>query len=520
MKYFRNFVFMLLLLIICWFNVSFGDVSLPSIFSDNMVLQRDIETKIWGWADPGEKVIVNINRHSKSTKTDNNGSWAVKLEPMEAGGSFELLIEGKNLIKLTNIMIGDVWICSGQSNMEMRVRHVNDSDNEVADALHSNLRLFQITNDLSPVPRDDCEGRWEVCRPSTIGDFAAAGYFFGRKIMRELDVPIGLINSSWGGTTVEAWMSLDAQQHCDEFRNILDQWKPVLEKKPQEILTFYRKMAEWEEDVHYVLYANKPILPIYATPPESPMKLSICPNLPAWVHNAMIAPLVPFAIKGVIWYQGESNIGMAYQYRKLFPALIENWRRLWNQGNFPFLFVQLANYGEPDPQPRESAWAELREAQLMTLSLTNTAMAVAVDIGEADDVHPGNKQDVGFRLALGALKIAYGKNIVHSGPVYDSMAVKNERVYVHFSNTGSGLVSKADKSLKGFAVAGKDRKFYRAEAVIIDNEVVVWNDDVPDPVAVRYGWANNPDCNLYNREDLPASPFRTDNWPGVTALKK
>jgi len=515
MKYFRIFVVVQLLLIICGYNISFAEVSVPSIFSDNMVLQRDIKTTIWGWADPGEEIKVTINSQSRSTKTDSNGSWTVKLEPIEAGGPFELRIEGENRIKLTNILVGDVWICSGQSNMEMRVRHVNDSDNEVADALHSNLRLFQITNDLSPESRNDCEGRWEECRPSTIGDFSAVGYFFGRKIMRELDVPVGLINSSWGGTTVEAWMSPDAQQHCDEFRNILDHWKPVLENKSQEIVNYYRKMAQWEEDVHYVLYVKKPILQttLYGTPPESPVNLSICPQMPTWVHNAMIAPLVPFAIKGVIWYQGESNAGRAYQYRELFPALIENWRRLWNQGNFPFLFVQLANFGEPDPHPRESAWAELREAQLMTLSLTNTAMAVAVDVGEADDVHPRNKQDVGFRLALGALKITYGKNIVHSGPIYDSMVVRNKRVYIHFSDTGSGLVSKDDKPLRGFAVAGKDRKFYWAEAMITDNEVVVWNNNVKDPVAVRYGWANNPDCNLYNREGLPASPFRTDNRP-------
>ena len=510
----------LMLISLCRFTGSYADVRLPSVIGKNMVLQRNMPVSLWGWADPGEKVTVTIEEQHLSTKADNNGTWKVTVRPMQAGGPHEIYIAGKNSITITNILFGDVWICSGQSNMEMRVRHVIDSDNEVADALHRNIRLFQITNDLSPEPRDDCEGRWEVCRPSTIGDFTAAGYFFGRRIMRELDVPIGLINASWGGTTVEAWMSIEAQNHCAEFRNILDHWKPVLEKKPPEVLAFYRNMAEWEEDVHYVEYVGKPRLPIYGTPPESPVKLSIVPQLPVWVYNAMVAPLVPFGIKGVIWYQGESNAGRAYQYRKLFPALIGNWRRLWDQGDFPFLFVQIANFGKPDPVPRESAWAELREAQLMTLSLPNTAMAVAIDIGEADDVHPRNKQDVGNRLALGALKIVYGKNIVHSGPIYDAMTVKDEQVHIRFSSIGSGLTARAGESLRGFAVAGEDRKFVRAQSMIIDDEVVVWHDDVPYPAAVRYGWANNPDCNLYNREGLPASPFRTDDWPGVTAGKK
>ncbi|MBN1293391.1 MAG: hypothetical protein JXB48_16240 [Candidatus Latescibacteria bacterium] len=338
--------------------------------------------------------------------------------------------------------------------------------------------------------------------------------------MQEMDIPIGLINTSWGGTTVEAWMNSDAQQYCDEFSDILDLWKPVLETKSPDIIEFYRKMAEWEEDVHYVLYVKKPMLPFYGTPPESPVKLSIVPQLPLWVHNAMVAPLVNYSIKGVIWYQGESNAGRAYQYRALFPALIKNWRQLWHQGDFPFIFVQLANFGKPADQPGDDAWAELREAQLMTLSAPNTAMAVAIDVGEADDIHPRNKQDVGDRLALGALKIAYGKDIVYSGPVYKSMDINNGRVHISFTNTGSGLSVGDGKTLKSFAIAGKDRKFMWAQAIIDGNEVIVWNDNVINPVAVRYGWAQNPGCNLYNREGLPASPFRTDNWPGITVTDK
>jgi len=503
-----------------WSNGASADIRLPSVIGKNMVIQRNMPVSLWGWADPGEKVAVTIETQHQSAQAGSDGTWHVTLSPMPAGGPYEFTITGANSITFSNIMVGDVWICSGQSNMEMRVRHVTNSDNEVADALHQNLRLFQITNDLSPEPRTDCEGRWEVCRPSTVGDFSAAGYFFGRKIMSEVDVPVGLINASWGGTTIEAWMSDDTRLHCKEFQNLLDHWKPALEQKTQEILSFYRKMAEWEEDVHYVLYAGKPMLPFYGTPPESPVKLSVVPQLPVWVHNAMIAPLVPYAIKGVIWYQGESNAGRAYQYRTLFPGLIEDWRRLWNQGDFPFLFVQLANFGEPDPLPVESDWAELREAQCMALSLPNTAMAVAIDIGEADDIHPRNKQDVGLRLALGALKTVYGRDIVHSGPVFESMAIKDGQVHIRFSCTGSGFVPKEGGSLKGFTVAGEDRKFVRAQAMINDDEVVVWNDDVPAPAAVRYGWANNPGCNLFNMEGLPASPFRSDSWPGITDTKK
>jgi len=493
-----------------------ADITLPSIIGDNMVFQRDTGLKFWGWADPGEKVTVSFALQTRSVKTGRDGKWVVRFDPFKAGGPYEIVVKGKNTVTLSNILIGDVWLCSGQSNMEVRVAHCLDADNEVAGALHRNLRLFQITNDLSPEIRDDCEGRWEVCRPSTIPQFSAAGYYFGRKIMEETDIPIGLINASWGGTTVEAWMSPGAKEISGEFRNLTEYWKPVLEKKPPEILTFYRGMAQWEEDVHYVEYVGKPLLPIYGTLPESPVKLSIVPQMPMWVYNAMIAPVVPFPVKGIIWYQGESNAGRAYQYRSLFPALIEDWRRLWGDADMPFIFVQLANFGKRDIEPQESAWAELREAQLMTLSVPNTAMAVAIDIGDADNIHPRNKQEVGRRLALGALKIAYGRDVVHSGPLYESMTVRDGRTYLRFTNTGSGLAVRVGRSLRGFAVAGEDRKFVWADALIRDDEVVVWSDAVSQPAAVRYGWGDNPDCTLCNREGLPASPFRTDDWPGIT----
>ncbi|MCE5250312.1 sialate O-acetylesterase [bacterium] len=497
-----------------------GDVRLPAVFGENMVLQRDMELPMWGWADPGEKVTVSVDNREVTTEADGSGKWTVRLEPLKAGGPYALTIKGKNTIEFENILAGDVWLCSGQSNMEMRVRHVINSDREVANAQYPTIRLFQIVNDLSPEPRDDCKASWEVCRPSTIGDFTAAGYFFGREIMREVNVPIGLINASWGGTTIEAWMSPNAREACPEFRELLDYWAPVLSRKPPEVLRFYRGMAEWEEDVHYGEYVGNPLLKIYGTVPESPVKLAIVPQMPIWVYNAMIAPLVPYGIKGVLWYQGESNAGRAYQYRSLLPALITDWRALWKQGDFPFLYVQLCNYGAVGTKPSESQWAELREAQLITLTVPKTAMAVTIDIGEAANIHPRNKQEVGRRLALAALKTVYGREIVASGPMYESMTVRDGKVFVTFTNTGSGLVPAVGESLRGFTLAGKDKTFFRAHAMIMGDEVAVWSDDVPNPVALRYGWADNPGCNLFNREGLPASPFRTDDWPGITMGKK
>ena len=496
-----------------------ADVQLPSVIGSNMVIQRDIAAPIWGWASPGEPISVSMGSLKLSTKADRTGAWMVKLAPQPAGGPFEVVIRGKNTVKLTNVMVGEVWVCSGQSNMEMRVCHVNDAPNEVASALNRNIRLFQVTNDLAPDPQKDCEARWEDCRPSTVYLFSAAAYFFGRELQRELNVPVGLIHASWGGTTAETWMRLDALRSRPEFKSILDYWAPILQTKSPELLAYHRKTREWEEDVHHVLYAGKPILPMYVDPPKLPVAVSFAPSVPAWTYNGMIAPVVPFAIRGAIWYQGESNAGRAYQYRTLFPALIEDWRKAWGEGNIPFIFVQLANFGERRDLPGESAWAELREAQSMTLSVPNTALATAIDIGDGENIHPRNKQEVGRRLALGALHVAYGKDIVYSGPVYRSMTVKDGKIRLQFTNVGGGMIPKDGKPLSGFAIAGSDKNFVWAKASIEGDEVVVWSDAVSQPAAVRYAWADNPECSLFNKEGLPALPFRTDDWPGVTAGK-
>lgn len=496
-----------------------AEVRLPHVFGDHMVLQCGREIPVWGWADPGERVSVVVNGKTSSAVAGKDSTWSVKVGPLEPGGPYSFVCTGKNRIEYSDVLAGEVWIASGQSNMEMRVRHVNDALNELANALHRDIRLFQPENNLSTVPLKDIDARWEICRPSTVNSFSAAAYFFARTLHDSLNVPVGIIHSSWGGTTIEAWMRSEIAATSPDYRKLFDRWSSTLAANRDSILAYYRIASMWEEDVHDAEYVGKR-LGYYTKAPASDPPLGICPSMPAWNYNAMIAPLVPFAIRGAIWYQGESNAGRAYQYRTLFPELIADWRKIWGNDSLAFCYVQLANYMQRSTVPGNSSWAELREAQFMTLTVPNTAMAVAIDIGLADNVHPLNKQEVGRRLALGALKSAYGKSIVSSGPLYDSMAIADGKIHLRFSSIGGGLATSDSGPLKGFVIAGEDRKFVWAEAAVQGNEVVVWSASVKQPVAVRYAWADNPECNLINREGLPASPFRTDNWPGITAGKE
>ncbi len=322
-----------------------------------------------------------------------------------------------------------------------------------------------------------------------------------------------MIHTSWGGTPAEAWTSLPTLKSFPDFDKLLDRWGQIFLDYPTALELHTMKLKEWEKTAEKLKLEGKPVprAPRSPTGPEHPHR-------PSGLYNGMIAPLIPYAIKGAIWYQGESNAGRAYEYRSVFPTMIRDWRDKWRQGDFPFLFVQLANYLQKKPEPVDDEWAELREAQLMALSLPNTAMAVTIDIGEADDIHPKNKQDVGHRLCLGALAVAYGKDIVCSGPIYKSSIIEDNMVRISFDHVGGGLKAKGAK-LNGFAIAGTDRKFAWADAKIEGDEVVVWSENIPNPAAVRYAWETNPDCNLYNKEGLPASPFRTDNWPGMTVGK-
>jgi sialate O-acetylesterase len=509
------FAFVVLLLVNA--GTTLADVKLPAVISDNMVLQRDKKVSIWGWAEPGEEVMVSVSWHRMrwAVTAGDNGRWIFKMNSPKTGGPYEMTFSGKNTITLKNIMVGEVWVCSGQSNMQMSVRSSANAEQEIAAADYPDIRLFTVERKVAEQPQTDCAGSWTLCSPQTVPDFSAAAYYFGRELHKELDVPIGLIHTSWGGTPAEAWTRRGILKKEIDFAPILERYDDAVAKYPQAMKEYEQKLSEWKEAAEKAK-AEGEKMPRRPNSPFGPGH----PHSPAGLYNAMIAPLIPYGIGGAIWYQGESNAGRAYQYRKLFPAMIQNWRSDWGQDKFPFLFVQLANFMAVKPEPAESTWAELREAQLMTLALPNTGMAVIIDIGDANDIHPKNKQDVGKRLALWALAKSYGKELVYSGPIYKSMEIKDNKIILHFDHVGGGLVAASDEPLKGFAIAAADRKFLWADAKIDGDSIVVGSNEVSAPAAVRYAWADNPVCNLYNKEGLPASPFRTDDWPGITIDNK
>ena len=502
-----------LIMMLAGAGITFADIKLPAIIGDNMVLQQGGKVAIWGWADPDEEVMVGVSWHSMkwAVTADKDGKWSFKMNAPEVGATYEMILTGKNSITIKNILVGEIWVASGQSNMQWAVNQSADPEEEIAAANYPKIRLFYVTRKVAETPQSDCEGSWVECSPETVPGFSAVAYYFGRHLHKELDVPIGLIHTSWGGTPAEAWTRREVLEANPDAAPILKRYADAVAKYPQAMEEYEKKLAEWKEAVEKAKAegTNPPRRPGAPFGPGNP-------HSPAGLYNAMIAPLIPYGIQGAIWYQGESNAGRAYQYRTLFSDMIKNWRKDWGQEQFPFLFVQLANFMQTKPEPDESSWAELREAQLMTLELPNTGMAVIIDIGDAEDIHPKNKQDVGKRLALWALADTYGKEVVYSGPIYKSMKVDGSSIILKFDHVGSGLVAKGGEELKGFAIAGADRKFVWADAKIDGDTVVVSSDGVTEPVAVRYAWADNPVCNLYNAEELPASPFRTDDWPGVT----
>ncbi|MHC4508673.1 MAG: sialate O-acetylesterase [Planctomycetota bacterium] len=510
-------VMLALVMLLASTGVILADVRLPAIIGDNMVLQQGRPVPVWGWADPGEQVLVSTSWHTMSwaVTAGQNGKWAFKMNPPKAGGPHEMTISGKNEIAVRNIMVGEVWVCSGQSNMQWAVRQATNAEQEIAEADYPNIRLFTVERSVADQAQSDCKGSWTSCSPETVPGFSAVGYFFGRELYKKLDVPIGLIHTSWGGTPAEAWTRRGALKADADFKPILERYGDAIAKYPQAKQEHERKLEQWRQAVEKAKAEGKKAPPR----PREPFGPGHH-HSPSGLYNAMIAPLIPYGIQGAIWYQGESNASRAYQYRKLFPAMITNWRQDWGQGDFPFLFVQLANFKEVKSGPGQSDWAELREAQLMTLALPNAGMAVIIDIGEADDIHPKNKQDVGRRLALWALAETYGQKLVYSGPIYTSMQAEGNRIILRFDHVGGGLAATGEEPLNGFAIAGADRKFVWADARIDGETVVVSSENVSEPVAVRYAWADNPVCNLGNKEGLPASPFRTDDWPGVTAESK
>lgn len=625
-------------------TVAGAQVQLPAMFSDNMVLQQQTDAPLWGKATPNATVKITTSWDCKnySVKAGTDGKWMVKLATPAAGGPYSITITDKKTLTLKNVMIGEVWICSGQSNMEMPLAgwgKIMNYEKEIAEANYPNIRLLQVKRATSTYPLDDVTvdaGSWQECSPASIPGFSATAYFFGRDLYKNLNVPIGLIHTSWGGTLAEAWTSAGSLNLMPEFRKPVEEFSNLPKNADQkdwmtqilegdfEIknnkavaaqknyndsdwksaslpglwednglpdtdgLVWFRKKIEipdnwvgndlvlslgkiddneityfngekigatdgYNTDRRYIIPARQvkkgdaviavrvidtgggggfhgdPAM-MYIAPVnketlrenldgEWNYKLAVnlkntnanVQNQPTSLYNAMIAPLVPYGIKGAIWYQGESNAGRAYQYRTLFPLMINDWRTKWGY-DFPFYFVQLANFMQVKDEPSESGWAELREAQFQTLQLENTGMATIIDIGEADDIHPKNKQDVGKRLALQARAHTYGQKIVPSGPLYQTYRLEGDKIRIFFRPCVSKLKVKNGDTLKGFAIAGPDKKFYWADAKIEGDQVVVSSPQVAFPVAVRYAWADNPVCNLTNEAGLPASPFRTDDW--------
>lgn len=637
-------------------------VVLPACFTDDMVLQQKTSVNLWGKANAGKNIVITTswNKKGYNIKSDATGNWKVKVATPGYGGPYTISFNDGEQTELKNILIGEVWVCSGQSNMEMTPTamygDILNFKQEQTAADYPQIRMLKIENttNLKPQTEVKTRGAWQICSPQIFPSFSAVAYFFARDLYQSKHIPIGIINTTWGGTIAEAWTSGDALKQMPAFQkpvvdmenspgedellsrynNQLKQWLTQIDKKDPlysngklpwiestyndaawkgikvpgywesaglkdfDGIVGFRKVinvpAAWagkdlvlnlgglddmdvtwfngvevgHNEIHYIprsytipgklVKAGENIVairifdtggnggfdgkPVNIAPVGSPgeaidlageWKYNIInkmgdmppmpyrpdgPNRPTVLYNAMVNPIINYTIKGAIWYQGESNADRAYQYRTLFPLMINNWRAKWGQGNFPFYFVQLAAFMPKDNAPVESAWAELREAQLMTLKQPNTGMAVAIDIGDAANIHPANKQEVGRRLALIARAKTYGEKITYTGPVYTSAKANGKAMELTFSNA-AGLKAKGDKPT-GFAIAGADKKFYWADAKIEGNKVIVSSAEVTAPVAVRYGWGNNPDCNLYNADDLPASPFRTDDWQGITFGKE
>jgi sialate O-acetylesterase len=514
-----------------------GDVKLPALFSNGMVLQSGSRTPIWGTADPGEDVSVILDvkngaaPRSQMARANSQGHWEVilgeelsprprplirrgrRLEPgggLVSGGPFTLTVSGKNRITIQDVYVGEVWICSGQSNMEWPLRLTTGADEAIKQSKNPQIRLFTVAKATADQPLSDVKGTWQECNPETVKNFSAVAYYFGRDLQKSLKVPVGLIHTSWGGTRAEAWTRREVLESHPEWQGEFPAYEKAKANYPKALEKY---KSERQETIAKAKQEGKNPP---SRPPQDPAHNS---NSPSVLYNAMIAPLVPYGIKGAIWYQGESNAGAAYLYRKLFPVMIQNWRNDWKRGDFPFLFVQLAPWQAIVKEPQESAWAELREAQLLTAQhLSNTGMAVITDVGDPKDIHPRNKEPVGARLALAARAVAYGQPIEYSGPVYDSMAVVDNQAVLSFKHVGKGLEAR-DGPLMGFAIAGEDHKFHNAQAEIKDNRVYVTCEEVKQPVAVRYGWANCPVVNLWNKDGQPASPFRTDDFPMMTRPK-
>jgi len=488
-----------------------AELKLAHLFSDNAVLQQGKEIPVWGWADPGETVTVEFRGRQVRT-TCYNGRWIVRLPRQRAGGPDTLKITGAHQATvLTNILVGEVWVCSGQSNMEWPLSRAENSQAAIDAAANPSIRLFTVPKLKADAPVDDVQASWVACTPQTVPNFSAVAYFFGRDLQKARRVPIGLIHTSWGGSPAEGWTRQEILAANPDFQ------RSILDPYPAQRKAFDQNLAAWEKETAELKAQGKQPARGRPYPPWKPSEL----------YNGMIYPLIPYAIAGAIWYQGESNAGRAHEYGRLFPSMIQNWRSDWGQGDFTFLAVQLAPWDrnkkrsleEIAATPGESDWAELRESQLFTTRvLRNVGMAVITDVGDKDDIHPQKKEPVGARLALAARRITYGERLTHAGPEYRSVSFRRGEARLRFNHTGQGLEARGGR-LTGFQICGTDRTWVWAEARIEGSRVIVSSPKVPQPVAVRYGWSDYPIVNLFNADGLPATPFRTDNFPMITAPK-
>jgi sialate O-acetylesterase len=489
--------------------VAQADVRLPKVFSDHMVLQRDIAAPVWGWADPGETVTVRVADQTVTATADQAGNWRVKLSPLKAGGPFELVVAGKTTHTVRDVLVGDVWICAGQSNMEFGLGGADNGKEAMAAATNTQIRLLTVKPKQAIAPAADIPNDWQLCSPQSVSGFSAVGYFFGQRIHQETGVPIGLIGNAWGGTAIEPWMNFEGTATIPELAPLRRHYDQKVADYQAQLEKGVDTVGQWVEQARAAQAKGEPVsMPPFLLWTPHPAALQ---TVFTSIYNSRVAPLVPFGIKGAIWYQGEANGGEGDSYYHKMQGLVGGWRKVWDQGDFPFYFVQLANYQASTQDPAGGdGWANVRMAQLKSLQIPHTGMAVAIDIGAAGDIHPRNKD---------------GKSdLVCSGPLYKSMTVEGGKIRISFDYAGGGLmagkktghgpaVEEKDGTLKRVAIAGEDKKWFWANAVIDGPSLIVSSESVPAPVAVRYAFSMNPaDCNLYNKEGLPASPFRTDNW--------
>ncbi len=509
-------------LLACLSLAAQAEIKLPAIIGDNMVLQQKQANPIWGWDTPGTDVTVKFAGQTKTAKAGADGKWTVKLDAVPANAKpATIAIQGTTAKELKNVLVGEVWVCSGQSNMQWTVSGSWDADLEIATAKYPNIRLISVPQVGTQEPQTDFKGQWQECSPATVGPFSAVGYFYGQVLHRILDVPVGLINNAWGGSAAEAWVRRDLLEKDPRFKGLMAGWV----QREQALSTDKAKadheklMEAWKQKAEAAKKAGQAFT---QRAPQGPAQILSGNARPGNIYNGVLLPTIGYGIKGVIWYQGESNASRAYEYGQLFPMMIEHWRKEWQQGDFPFYWVQLADYMAEKPAPGDSAWAELRESQTKTQqAIKNGGQAVIIDLGTANDIHPKNKRDVAERLARLALVKDYGLKLPYRSPEYKSIAINGGKATVTLDTFGSSLRTVDVTEVKGFAVCGEDQKWAWATAKIVGSDKVeVSAPEVTKPVAVRYAWADNPVCNLVSVDGLPVTPFRSDDFPMTTKPKE